>query len=154
MSNYFNWDDLKQLKAVEGHTLNRVIYHYWQNVANPGEAFEFLDKLELEFSEGKKLIIGTSEETEAALALAMDFDAEKQHFLLLHEFGGKLGMRSADLSQNDLWTPVLNHTLQSCDLVKEGDSYRTDAILLNFGEEKLEVRPNVEGLLVEPFEDV
>ncbi|MGL5892824.1 MAG: hypothetical protein ACRC3B_23220 [Bacteroidia bacterium] len=154
MSNYFTWDELRQMKTIEGKLLQRVIYHYWQNVAKAGEGFEFLHRLELEFSEGGKLILGTSEETEDVLALDMDFDAEKQHLLLMHEFSGKLGIRSADLSANELWAPSIGQALVVCGLVKEGESYRTDAILLDFGDEKLEVRPDVEGLIVEPFEDV
>jgi hypothetical protein len=154
MSNYFTWEELRQMKAVEGKRLQRVIYHYWQNVAKVGEAFEFLHRLELEFTDNGKLILGSSEETEGALALYMDFDAEQQHLLLLHEFGGKLGIRSADLSPNELWAPAIGQALVVCGLVKEGESYRTDAMLLDFGDEKLELRADVEGLIVEPFEDV
>jgi hypothetical protein len=154
MGHYFSYDELKQFKAVEGLRLNRVIYHYWQNKAKASETFEFLDKLELEFTEGGKLILTTSEETEGAMALVMDFDAEKQHFLLLHEFGGKLGMRSADLTSNILWEAAAGKVLRSCQLVHESGSYRNDTLLLDFGDEQLEVRPHVEGLLVEPYEEV
>lgn len=154
MGHYFSYDELKQFKAIEGQRLSRVIYHYWQNKTKPEEAFEFLDKLELAFAEGGKLILSTSDETEGAMVLAMDFDAEKQHLLLLHEFGGKLGMRSADLTDNALWEAAAGKILTSCQLVNEGGSYRNDTVLLNFGKEQLEVRPNVEGLLVEPYEDV
>lgn len=154
MSSYFTYDDLRHMKVVEGQHLRQVIYHYWQNVTNRSEPFEFLYRLELVFAEGGRLILGTSDESDEALAVDMDFDAEKQHLLLLHEFGGKLGIRTADFTANDLWTPVAGQVLQNCELIKEGDSYRSEAMLLDFGAEKLEMRPYVDGLLIEPFEDV
>jgi len=149
-ANYFSIDELKDLQACEGKVLKKVVYHQWVNKIKPEESFEFLDKLELVFHEGRLVLSGT--EDNDAIRTLPDFDIEDSRLRLLHEFGGRIDMRSQEMTHNPLWMMAAGQTLESIELVKEGDLYRNDCLMLNFGEEKLEVRLNVEGLLVEPFE--
>ncbi|GAB4143142.1 MAG: hypothetical protein Fur0041_18260 [Bacteroidia bacterium] len=155
MSAYFSFEELKALKNTEHKKLTTVFYHNWLNKANPHEAFEFTDKIELRFEDGSRLVVGTSDETEQAIALDPDFDAEKRKLMLLHEFNGKIDQRSVDMTGNPLWSFAAGQTLLQIALVKEEENlYRNDAMLLDFGDEKLEIRPGMDGLIVEPFEDI
>lgn len=156
MSGYFNYEDLLALKGLEKKKLVKVIYNYWQNKTNPGDPFEFLDKLELHFSDNTFIVLTTNDEVEPRIEVIRDFDLEKSRLMLLHEFGGKLDMRAEDLTENPLWAPVMNRVIKMVGLVDDGEeSYRNDAILLDFGDnEMLEIHPGVEGLIVEPYEEV
>lgn len=154
MSEYFSYDHLKKLKAAEGRVLKSVLYHNWINKTNASDRFEFLDKLELQF-EGHTLVITVPETDEAGLMLADDFDGEKYRLQLLHEFDGKIDVRTDDMSHNVLWENATGKKLQTLGVMHEGDNvYSNSTILLDFGDEKLEVRPGIDGVMVEPYEDV
>ncbi len=155
MGTYFDTDELLELKAVEQKTLARVIYHLWQNKINPEETFEFLDKLELIFTDGKQLFLSASEETPPGIIVVKDFDGEKNRLLLLHEFQGKIDYSSEELTENGLWALMVGKKLRKVGVIDEGDNcYVNDAMLLDFGDEIMEIRPGVEGLIVEPYENV
>lgn len=153
MSEYFSYDHLKKLKASEGRVLKHVLYHNWINKTNASDRFEFLDKLELQF-EGHTIVITVPETDEAGLMLADDFDGEKYKLQLLHEFGGKIDVRTDDMSTNVLWENAVGHKLVTMGVVHEGDNvYNNNSILLDFGNEKLEVRPGIDGVIIEPWEE-
>ncbi|CAN5914475.1 hypothetical protein BH11BAC7_BH11BAC7_30840 [soil metagenome] len=155
MGTYFETEELFELNAVEQKTLSRVIYHLWQNKINPEETFEFLDKLELIFTDGKKLFLSASEDTPPGIIVLKDFDAEKNRLLLLHEFQGKIDYTSEELTENGLWAILVGQKLLKVGVIDEGDNcYLNDAVLLDFGDEKMEIHPGVEGLIVEPYENV
>ena len=155
MNTYFDFEDLLALKSLENKILTHVIYHNWQNKINPDDVFEFLDKLELGFSDGTKIVLTASEDIPPGIFVEKDFDAEKNKLLLLHQFNGKIDFQSEELTENPLWEPVVGKRLLKVGVVDEGDNcYLNDAILFDFGDEKMEVHPGIEGLIAEPFEDV
>lgn len=155
MATYFDTEDLIDLKATEKKILKSVLYHNWQNKFNTGETFEFLDKLELIFTDGTRLILSASEDNEPGIIVVRDFDAEKNRLMLLHQFGGKIDQITEDLTTNPLWSLLIGKKLESVGVVDEGDNcYLSDAILLDFGDEKMEIHPGMEGLIAEPYENV
>ncbi|MDQ3109081.1 MAG: hypothetical protein M3R17_04225 [Bacteroidota bacterium] len=154
-TNYFDTEELFELKAVEQKILARVIYHLWQNKINPEETFEFLDKLELIFTDGKKIFLSANEETPPGIIVLKDFDAEKNRLLLLHQFQGRIDHASEELTENGLWALVVGKKLRKVGVIDEGENcYLNDAVLLDFGDEKMEIHPALEGLIVEPYENV
>ena len=156
MKSYFSHEDLTSLKSLEHKKLVRVVYHNWQNKSRKDEMFEFLDKLELGFGDGTKIILAASEDAEPGIYIERDFDSEKTRLMLLHEFNGQIDYNSEDMTDNPLWAPVKDRILQMVGLVDDGENtYRNDSVLLNFGDnELLEILPGMEGLLVEPYEEV
>ena len=154
MSEYFSYDHLKKLKASEGRVLKNVLYHNWINKTDASDRFEFLDKLELQF-EGHTIVITVPETDEAVLLLADDFDGEKYRLQLLHEFGGKIDVRTDNMNSNVLWEEVIGRKLVTMGVVHEGDNvYSNSSILLDFGGgAALEVRPGIDGVMVEPWEE-
>ncbi|HET6992578.1 MAG TPA: hypothetical protein VFJ43_14690 [Bacteroidia bacterium] len=155
MATYFSADDLFDLKAAEKKILKSVIYHNWLNKFKSGEIFQFLDKLELVFMDGTRLILSASEENEPGIIVVRDFDAERNRLLLLHQFGGKIDHLAEDLTNNPLWSLLIGKRLESIGVVDEGDNcYLSDALLLDFGDEKMEIHPGMEGLVAEPYENV
>ena len=155
MATYFDTNDLIDLKAAENKILQSVIYHNWQNKFTSGETFEFLDKLELVFSDGTKLILSATEDNEPGIIVVQDFDPEKNRLILLHEFGGKIDHIAEDLTENPLWSLLIGKKLEKVGVVDEGDNcFLSDALLLDFGDEKMEIHPGMEGLIAEPYENV
>jgi hypothetical protein len=153
MSEYFSHAHLIQLKSSEGRILRNVFYHNWINKTTANDRFEFLDKLELQF-DGHTVVITVPETDEAGLILADDFDGEKYKLQLLHEFGGKIDIRTDNMNSNILWEPSIGKKLLVMGVVHEGDNvYSNSSILLDFGNEKLEVRPGVDGVIIEPYEE-
>jgi hypothetical protein len=153
MSEYFSYNHLKQLKATEGRVLKNVLYHNWINKTNANDRFEFLDKLELQF-DGHTIVITVPETDEAGLMLADDFDGEKYKLQLLHEFGGKIDLVTENMNSNVLWQQAVNKPLHVLGVVHEGDNVYSNAnILLDFGDEKLEIRPGIDGVIVEPYDE-
>jgi hypothetical protein len=154
MSEYFSHEHLKKLKSAEGHVLKNVVYHTWINKSNPNEVFEFTEKLELDFGD-VKLFLTVPETDENGLTLADDFDAEKQRLMLLHEFNGKIDLRSDNMNSNVLWENAFNKKLITLGVVHEGDNlYSNSSVLLDFGDEQLEIRPGMDGVIVEPYDEV
>lgn len=153
MSEYFSYDHLKQLKASEGRVLKNVLYHNWINKTDANERFEFLDKLELQF-EGHTIVITVPETAEDGLVLADDFDGEKYRLQLLHEFGGKMDLRTDNMNTNVLWENVVGKKLRTLAVAHEGDNvYSNSSVMLDFVDEQLEVRPGIDGVMVEPYEE-
>lgn len=153
MSEYFSYDHLRQLKASEGRVLKNVLYHNWINNTNTSDRFEFTDKLELQF-EGHTIVITVPETDEAGLMLADNFDGEKYRLQLLHEFGGKIDIRTDNMNSNVLWENVIGKKLKTLGVAHEGDNvYSNNAIMLDFVNEQLEIRPGIDGVIVEPYEE-
>lgn len=154
MASHFSGKELQELKGAEGKTLQNVTYHNWINKSNPNEVFEFLEKLELHFG-NSKIVITVPDSEEDGLQLANDFDAEKQRLLLLHEFNGKIDLRSDNMNSNVLWENAVNRKLNAVRFINEGDNlYSNSSVLLDFGDEKLEIRPGMDGVIVEPYDEV
>ena len=155
MSAFFTHDELASLKAMEKKTLSGVICHFWQNKTRPDDVFEFLDKLELLFNDGTRIVITANEEDETGIEVVNDFNAEKNRLMLLQEFGGRIDLRSEDFSDNAIWAFAIGKKIENVKLVDIGDNcYSNNAVLLDFGDEKLEIHPGMEGLIVEPYEEV
>jgi len=53
VATYFDNADLIELRKAEKKILKTVIYHNWQNKFVADDPFEFLDKLELIFTDGQ-----------------------------------------------------------------------------------------------------
>lgn len=153
MAEYFSYDHLKQLKAAEGRVLKNVLYHMWINKTDSNERFEFLDKLELQF-ENHTIFITAAETDEPGLTLADDFDVEKYRLMLLHEFGGKIDIKSENMNNNVFWKNAVHKKLNKLGVTHEGDNvYSNKAIMLDFGEDQLEITPGIDGVMVDHYEE-
>ncbi|HTL82817.1 MAG TPA: hypothetical protein VL651_13985 [Bacteroidia bacterium] len=155
MEGYFNHEELLAFKNCENKPLTKVVHHFWINRTQPGELFEFLDKIELTFGDNSRLVFATKTDELPGICLDQDFDSEKEKFLLMNDFGGKIDMRSSVETSSGLWKDAEGKILREVQLVDDGENtYRDDAVLLDFGDHKIELRPAAEGLILEPFEDV
>jgi hypothetical protein len=148
---YFSADELLRLRSFDNRRLLEVQHLQWVNKTNPGDIFEFTFAVTLIFDNGR-LTLSADEDNMAILPGDSDF--EKKRYELLHAFNGSIDLRSDTMNGNALWAPVIGETLLSIELVKEEDLYRSDSLLLNFGKEKIVIALGMEGLAIEPYEEV
>ncbi|MGL4596567.1 MAG: hypothetical protein ACRCYO_03505 [Bacteroidia bacterium] len=155
MSQFFTTPHLRMLLEAEGKVLLNAIYHYWQNRTIPGELFEFIDKLELQFTDGYRLVLGTDEFEDDAMLVFPAFDAEATSLRLMHEFNGKISLRPELGNTQALWENCIGQKLRKVRLKKDSDEcYLSNDVLLDFGAEQLEIHPGLEGIVIEPYEEV
>lgn len=139
------------MRKYENQTLREVHHTQWVNKTNPADIFEFTFAVTLVFDNGR-LTLSADEDNMAILPGDADF--ERKRYELLHAFNGRIDLRDDAMNGSALWAPAINETLHSIELVKEDDLYRSDSMLLNFGKEQIVISLGLEGLTVEPYEEV
>ena len=151
---YFNLDDLKRFKALEGKTLLNVIYFVWINRVTENSPFVFIDKINIQFSDNTEIILWAGEESDA-LCFVDAFDFETENTMLKKEFEGKIVLKAHSANEDKFWKEVLNGEIKHIQLSKESEQYLSDAIILDFGQEKrlIAVSPE-EGIIIDFFEDI
>lgn len=125
--NFFTHDEVLALDKVQNKTLDKVLYHYWVNIAKE-EELKVLDILQLFFTDGTD--VSLSGRLDECLKLVQpDIDKDREELLL--QFGGKIILQTEDMTQSLLWsdTGVLDYiSLRK----SENGEYLNDAVLLEF----------------------
>lgn len=149
---YFTNEALAKFVSAQGKTVEKVLCHLWQNSFNTIETFEIIDNVELHFTDNTKLTISCNEDGNALDAL--DFDYLKAAKAIHSEFKGRIKLFSVNASKTKMWEDVLGKTLKLVKLTKEGDYYKANALVLDFGEEKreIEVAP-LDGIIIDFYEE-
>jgi hypothetical protein len=151
--NYFSNEALAKFAVAQGKTVEKVICHLWQNNINKNEVMELIDNLEIHFNDKHKLTISSNAEGDALDAINFNFRETAE--ALKKEFEGKIKLLPVNASTTKMWEDVTGKKLESVQIVKEGEYYLADSILLNFGVEKRTVSINpADGLIIDYFEEV
>ena len=152
----FLFNELQHLQAIEGKTLNTVIYQIWRNRANPAHPFDFIDKIELIFNDGPSVMLGVSEEALGITVNQQGDDTEKRKNDLLKEFQGRITMHVVPMNTTELWSPTIQQLIEHVKLEKlSNGTYSNEAVLLEFQNHYfIEIRYHDDGLIAEFYEDV
>jgi len=152
----FLFNELQHLQAIEGKTLNTVIYQIWRNRANPAHPFDFIDKIELIFNDGPSVMLGVSEEALGITVNQQGDDTEKRKNDLLKEFQGRITMHVVPMNNTELWSPTIQQLIEHVKLEKlSNGTYSNEAVLLEFQNHYfIEIRYHDDGLIAEFYEDV
>jgi hypothetical protein len=150
---YFTFQELTRLNGLEGKHISEVNYYVWVNRIDQAAPYVFIDKLEIIFSDANKIILTAGEESNALYVLH-DFDAAEEILMLEHRFSGQITLKKFGASKDKFWKDVLNLRIQTVQLSKDGDQYLSDAVVLDFGEEKrlIGLSPE-EGIIIDYFEE-
>jgi len=149
---YFSTEALAKFASAQGKTLSKIICHLWQNATNKNDLVEIIDNIELHFSDGQKITIGCNNNGDGLDAI--DFDAKQTAKELQEEFGDKIKIFAVNASTTKMWEDVIGSTLLAIQASKENDNYKSDSVMLNFGEQKrtLTISP-LDGLIIDYFEE-
>lgn len=151
---YFTNEALARFVSAQGRTIEKIICHLWQNSSNKADVVEIIDNVELHFTDKQKLTIACNADGDGLDAI--DFDAKKTAKALHEEFDGKIKIFTVDASTTKMWQDVIGKTLNAVRISKDGEYYKADAIILDFGNNELReisIAP-LDGLIIDYYEEI
>ncbi len=149
---YFSNEALARFVAAQGKTVEKVVCHLWQNAIDKSGTVELIDNVELHFAGSEKLTISCNSEGNGLEAIA--FDYKKAAREIHEEFEGKIKLFAVDASATKMWEDVKGKTLVKVRLTKQGDFYKADSLVLDFGDEKREITAApLDGLIIDYYEE-
>jgi hypothetical protein len=149
---YFTDHALSHFAAAEGLTVQKIICHLWVNSMDREAPVEIIDNVELHFGPDKKLTIGC--DVEGTGLEVVNFNYDESTADLKKEFGDKIRMYSVDASATKMWQDVVGKVLIHVRLTKEDGKYMSDTIVLDFGEEKREIKAApLDGVIIDYYEE-
>jgi hypothetical protein len=149
---YFTPESLGAFASSQGKNVKQVVCCIWQNLTDPNNPTEIIDHVQLRFADSSMLAIGCDESGEGLEVIKPNLKETSQALEL--EFGGKIKLHAVDASGTSMWKDVTGKNLQAVQITKEGEHYRSDSVMLNFGEEKRTITLNpLDGILLDYYED-
>lgn len=149
---YFSNEALAKFVSAQGKIIEKVICHLWQNKLNPSEVFEIIDNVELLFTDKQKLTIGCNEDGDGLDAI--DYNYKMAAAALEKEFEGKIKVYAIDASTTKMWKDVIGKKLNAVRISRDGESYLSNAIRLDFENELREIEVNpLDGIIIDYFEE-
>jgi hypothetical protein len=149
---FFTDHALTHFVAAEGLAVQKIICHLWVNSMDRNAPVEIIDNIELHFGSDKKLTIGC--DTEGTGLDVINFDYNQSTADLKEEFGDKIRMYAVDASATKMWQDVIGKTLEHVRISKEDGKYKSDTIVLDFGEEKREITAApLDGVIIDYYEE-
>jgi len=153
VNTYFSKEALIRFTEAAGKTVAKIVCHLWQNSINTNDIVEIIDNVELRFTDGTKLTIASNENGDGLDAI--DFNYKETAMALHHEFDGKIKLFALDASDTKMWEDIKGKKLIAVKLTKLNDYYKSDSILLNFGEEGRVISVNpIDGVIIDYYEEV
>ncbi len=150
---HFTNHQLKQLTAIQGKTLKKVIIYFWVNRFNPDAQVDLIDNIKLLFNDDTHLVI-TCNADSTGIDVIDDFNFEEEKENLKTEFGDKIKMIPIDASTTKMWTDVIGQTIEAIEFSREDEQFLNDALILNFGTEKRSIGISpADGLIIDYWED-
>ena len=149
---YLSHGSLARFAAAQGKKISKVVCTLWQNRADRNAPLEIIDNIELHFGDSEKLTISCN--ADGTGLEAVDFDHAAAAKELEREFGDTIRLFAVDASNTTMWKDVIGLPLNGVRLSREGEHYLADSLVLDFGEERREVKVGpVDGVIVDYFED-
>jgi hypothetical protein len=149
---YFSNEALARFLAAQGRAVEKVVCHLWQNIIDNKSTIEIIDNVEFYFAGDHKLTIACNDAGDGLDAI--EFDYQQAASDIKTEFGGKIRLLAVDASGTTMWSDVIGNTLNTVRVTKQGDYYKADSVMLDFGTEKREISiaPH-DGLIIDYFEE-
>ena len=152
VSTYFTNEALAKFAAAQGKTIEKIVCHLWQNKSHPTEVVEVIDNVELYFTDKQKITIGCNADGDGLDAI--DYNYKNAALALEKEFEDKIRVYAIDASSTKMWAEVIGKTLHTIRIEKEGELYKSNAIMLDFGDEKREIEINpLDGIIIDYFDE-
>jgi hypothetical protein len=148
---FFTNEALARFVAAQGRKVEKVLCHLWQNSSDKSNPVEIIDNVELHFPDNQKLTISCNASGDGLDAI--DYDHKAASSAVFHEFAGKIKIFSIDASSTTLWKDVIGSNLEIVRVTRDGEHYRADSVVLEFGNEKREISiAPLDGLVIDYYE--
>ncbi len=96
---YFTAEELALLTDIEpGSQIVQVTYYQWINRTKAAAEFAFIDKIELQFAEGKTLLLAINE-ADTGMTVLSDYDFKAEKRRITEEFDGKITLTKRNAGQ-------------------------------------------------------
>ena len=148
---YYNTEHLQLLKSAEGKTLEKVVYHFWVNKANPQDIFSFVEYIELFFTNNTKLILQKAEEISEMILPLSTLDIALLNHQLQVEFNGSLQYQTRDASNTDAWKHLINHLIDDVLIEEDEGLFIAEAIIIGSHTHQTIIRLENDGLEAEEY---
>lgn len=149
---FFSNEALARFASAQGKTVEKVICHLWQNKSQPGQVVEVIDNVELQFTDKHKLTISTNADGDGLDAI--EYDYKSAAIAIEKELGGVIKIYAVNASDTKMWTPVIGKVLKNVRIEKSGNLYKSNAIMLDFGDEKREIEINpLDGIIIDHYDE-
>jgi hypothetical protein len=149
---FFSNEALARFASAQGKTVEKIVCHLWQNKSQPSEVVEVIDNVELHFTDKHKLTISSTPDGDGLDAI--EYDYKTAAIAIEKELGGKIKIYAINASDTKMWQGVIGKVLKTVRIEKEGDLYRSNAILLDFGDEKREIEINpLDGIIIDHYDE-
>lgn len=148
---YYNAEHLKLLKSAEGKVLNKVLYHFWVNKANPQDIFSFVEFMEFQFTDNSKLILQKAEEVSEMILPLATLDIELLNHNLQLEFTGSLQYQTRDASSTKPWKDLVNHVIDDVLVEEEDGLFIAEALIIGTHTHQTIIRLEDDGLVADTY---
>ena len=151
-SNYFSDMALARFVAAQNRCVEKVICHLFINFVDQNNPLQVIENVQFVFKDGNVLTIGLNDEGNGLDAVEFKFEAEN-HFIP-EEFRDKIKFLPVDASSTTLWKEIIGLDLIAVRLTRDQEHYKSDAVVLDFGNEKREITLGpLDGLMIDYFEE-
>lgn len=149
---FFSNEALARFAVAQGKIVEKIICHLWQNKSQPTEVVEVIDNVELHFTDKHKLTISTNENGNGLDAIEYNYKVAATE--IEREFGGKIKIYAINASETKMWKDVIGKVLKNVRIEKNGELYKSNAILLDFETEKREIEINpLDGIIIDHYDE-
>jgi hypothetical protein len=148
---YYNAEHLKLLKSAEGKVLNKVLYYFWVNKANPQDIFSFVEFMEFQFTDNSKLILQKAEEVSEMILPLATLDIELLNHNLQIEFTGSLQYQTRDASSTKPWKDLVNHVIDDVLVEEEDGLFIAEALIIGTHTHQTIIRLEDDGLVADTY---
>jgi hypothetical protein len=151
---HFNADELAILNSIKPDTiLTDISYFKWHNLVVAGNAYVFIDKIELQFNNIPSVLLEINE-TDDGIHAKTNYDLDTEIKEIETKFNSKIRITQSNENKNEFWQDLINAPLISIEAEFFDAGYLNDSVVFNFGEQKRIIQFNrEEGLLVDIYEE-
>ena len=148
---YYNSAHLHLLKSAEGKILEKVVYHFWVNKANPQDIFSFVEYIELQFSDFTKFILQKAEDINEMILPIETLNIELLNHNLQLEFKGSLQYQTRDASNTAAWKNIVNQVIDDVMVEEDEGLFIAEAIIIGSRKHQTIIRLENDGLEAEEY---
>ncbi len=151
-SSFFTDMALARFVSAQNRTVDKIICHLFINFIDQNNPLQVIENVQLVFKDGNVLTIGLNDQGNGLDAVEFQY-AEENH-IIPEEFKDKIKFLPVEASSTTLWKDVIGLDLLAVRLTREQEHYKSDSVVLDFGNEKREITLGpLDGLMIDYFEE-